>query len=99
MLLNERRRFNVALSMLLEEGRATGEFQFGNIEVALQAITGMTTWIFTWYQPASAIPADQVADEIGQLVLQSASANTPQMILSVFDEAVAEDLRQGANGV
>ena len=70
----ERRRFNAALTTLLEEGRASGEFQFGNIEIALQAITGMTTWIFTWYQPASAIPADQVADEMGQLVLQSVGA-------------------------
>lgn len=70
-LKRERRRFNAALTTLLEEGRATGEFQFGNMEVALQAITGMTTWIFTWYQPASAIPADQIADEMGQLVLRS----------------------------
>jgi AcrR family transcriptional regulator len=70
-LKRERRRFNAALKTLLEEGRATGEFQFGSTEVALQAITGMTTWILTWYQPASAIPADQVADEMGQLVLQS----------------------------
>jgi predicted anti-sigma-YlaC factor YlaD len=70
-LKRERRRFNAVLTTLLEEGRVTGEFQFGNTEVALQAITGMTTWIFTWYRPASAIPADQIADEMGQLVLQS----------------------------
>jgi TetR/AcrR family transcriptional regulator, cholesterol catabolism regulator len=73
-LKRDRRRFNAALTALLEEGRKAGEFHFGSVEVALQAITGMTTWTFTWYQPTSAMAADRVADEMGQLVLQAAGA-------------------------
>jgi AcrR family transcriptional regulator len=73
-LKRDRKRFNAALSALLEEGREAGDFHFGNIEIALQAITGMTTWIFSWYQPSLAISAEQLADEMGELVLQTAGA-------------------------
>lgn len=71
-LKRDRRRFNSSLSALLEEGRRAGEFHFGNVDVAMQAITGMTTWIFSWYQPASSIAAEQLASEMETLVLQAA---------------------------
>lgn len=73
-LKRDRRRFNSSLSALLEEGHRAGEFKFGNVDIALQAITGMTTWIFSWYQPTSSISAEQLADEMETLVLQSVGA-------------------------
>lgn len=71
-LKRDRRRFNASLSALLEEGRQAGEFHFGNVDVALQAITGMATWIFSWYQPSSPISPEQLASEMEILVLQAA---------------------------
>ncbi|MBI5133041.1 MAG: TetR/AcrR family transcriptional regulator [Rhodopseudomonas palustris] len=73
-LKRDRKRFNAALSSLLEDGRKAGEFSFGNTEITLQAITGMTTWIFSWYQPSSSISAEQLAAQMADLVLQSVSA-------------------------
>jgi hypothetical protein len=48
-----------------------GEFHFGNVDIALQAVTGMTTWIFSWYQPKSSMSAEQLAGEMEILVLQA----------------------------
>jgi AcrR family transcriptional regulator len=70
-LKRDRRRFNVSLSALLEEGHRLGEFHFGNVDIALQAVTGMTTWIFSWYQPKSSMSAEQLAGEMEVLVLQA----------------------------
>lgn len=71
-LKRDRRRFNASLSALLDEGHRAGEFHFGNVDIALQAITGMTTWIFSWYQPTSSITAEQLSREMETLVLQAA---------------------------
>lgn len=76
-LKRDRRRFNAALAALLEEGRQAGAFHFGNTDIALQAVTGMTTWIFSWYQPSSPISAEQLASEMEGLVLQTAGVVPP----------------------
>ena len=74
-LKRDRKRFNAAVSALLDEGRKAGEFRFETTAIALQAITGMTTWLFSWRQAGSSISADQLAAEMGALVLQTVGAS------------------------
>ena len=75
-LRNDRKRFNSAVSALLEEGRKAGEFHFETTAIALQAITGMTTWMFSWGQAGSSIAADKLAAEMSALVLQAVGVSS-----------------------
>lgn len=68
-LQDHHRRFNRALRTLLEEGKAKGEFSFDDSVVAMQAITGMSTWIFTWYRPEGRLSEKAVADQLARLAL------------------------------
>jgi len=67
-LSRNRKRFDTALSKLLQEGVDDGSFAVSNISVATQAINGMSTWIFNWYRPTGTLTPDQVADEMVKLV-------------------------------
>jgi AcrR family transcriptional regulator len=73
-LQQDRRNFNRALRLLLQQGRDAGEFAVGDITVALQSITGLATWIYTWYQPGGKLTPDAIADEVVALVLRLVGA-------------------------
>ena len=60
-------RFNSLLNQLLSEGLAAGEFRFTNHTVVTHAISGMATWLFTWYDPDGPLSPDEVADEVERL--------------------------------
>lgn len=75
--LNDRRRFHVSLSKILAEGRQSGEFNFNDLSITEQTVTGMITWIFNWYQPAGSKTADQVAESIESLVLAAVGVRLP----------------------
>lgn len=66
-LADNRRRFNLALRQLLEQGVASGEFQSRNITVATQSITGMTTWLFNWYRETGPLTPEAISDEMAGL--------------------------------
>jgi AcrR family transcriptional regulator len=68
-LAADRRRFDRALSKLLQEGVDTGAFRVATVPVAAQAITGMTTWIFNWYREKGPLSPEQVAQEMSQMAL------------------------------
>lgn len=67
-LANNRKRFDTALSKLLQEGIDAGSFQISNVSVATQAITGMTTWLYNWYRPSGPLTPEQLAQEMVRLV-------------------------------
>lgn len=73
-LQNDHRRFTRALFALLEEGGASGDFALNDPMVAMQAITGMTTWAFFWFRPEGSLSADQVADELANLAMRAVGA-------------------------
>lgn len=75
-LQDDHRRFNRALRELLEEGQASGEFSISDPLVAMQAITGMTTWAFFWFRPDGRLTADAVADEMALLAMRSVGARS-----------------------
>ena len=67
-LSKNRKRFDTALSRLLQEGVDDGSFAVSSVSVATTAITGMSTWIFNWYRPTGPLTPDQLADEMVKLV-------------------------------
>ncbi|GLQ29195.1 TetR family transcriptional regulator [Sulfitobacter pacificus] len=69
-LQDDHRRFNRALLSLLEEGRALGDFEINDPLVAMEAITGMTTWAFFWFRPDGRLTASQVADELATIAMR-----------------------------
>jgi AcrR family transcriptional regulator len=73
-LQDDRRKFNRALRLLLEQGQAAGEFTVRDVTVALQAITGLATWIYTWYQPGGKLTPEAIANESVVLVLRLVGA-------------------------
>ncbi|MGA0597707.1 TetR/AcrR family transcriptional regulator [Enterovirga sp. CN4-39] len=75
-LQEDHRRFNRALMDLLEEGRASGEFTISDPLVAMQAITGMTTWAFFWFRPDGRLTAEAVADEMALLAMRAVGARS-----------------------
>jgi AcrR family transcriptional regulator len=77
-LADDRRRFDQALSNLLEEGVRSGAFDISKIHVATEAITGMTTWLFNWYRPKGPLTPEQVAEEMAELALRMVETRMPR---------------------
>ena len=69
-----RRLFNRSLRALLLQGQAAGEFRFEDATVVLQAITGMATWVYSWYQPTGPLQPADVASQMAELVLRMVGA-------------------------
>lgn len=67
-LSKNRRRFDTAVSALLQEGVDSGVFRVSNVSLATQAITGMTTWIYNWYRPTGMLTPDQIATQMVRLI-------------------------------
>ena len=74
-LSSNRRRFDRALSSLLQQGVDSGEFRIDYVPVATQAITGMTTWLFNWYRPDGPLSPEQMADDMARLALSIVCAD------------------------
>jgi len=72
-LSSNRRRFDRALSSLLQQGVDAGEFVIAHVSVTTQAITGMTTWLFNWYRPDGPLTPAQMADDMARLALTMVS--------------------------
>ena len=68
-LADNRRRFDRALSNLLQEGVASGHFQISKVPIATQAITGMTTWLSNWYRPNGPLAPEEIAEEMVTLAV------------------------------
>lgn len=62
--------FNSSLRRLLREGVDSGDFH--NVDEALvtQAVSGMATWIFTWYKPKGSFSPEYIADSMAEYALR-----------------------------
>ena len=61
--------FNNAISRLLAEGIAAGEFHnHADAVVVAHAISGMTTWLYTWYRDTGPLSAEQIASQMSALI-------------------------------
>ncbi len=61
--------FNRSFENLVREGLETGEFQVRHPAIVTHAISGMTTWMYSWFNPEGSLPADDVIEEMVQLAL------------------------------
>jgi AcrR family transcriptional regulator len=62
--------FNEAISQLLRQGIAAGEFHsHADAVVVAHAISGMATWLYTWYQDRGTLSAEQIASQMSALVV------------------------------
>ncbi|MEZ5714845.1 MAG: TetR/AcrR family transcriptional regulator [Paracoccaceae bacterium] len=69
--------FNKSLNQLLSDGVASGEFRFDSHVVVTHAISGMSTWLFTWYDPGGALSAEEIASELETLAVRMLVSETP----------------------
>jgi AcrR family transcriptional regulator len=69
-----RRDFDRKLALLLEEGRQSGDFQFGDANIAALAIGGMVSWASVWYRDRGRMSIDDVASEMTELILNMVQA-------------------------
>lgn len=66
--------FNHSFESLLREGIASGEFRIESPAVATHAISGMTTWMYSWFDEQGALSADEVVEEMVRLSLMMLGA-------------------------
>ncbi len=66
--------FNRSFESLLKEGVAAGEFEVREPAVVTHAISGMTTWIYSWFNDQGPLTGEQVTEEIVRLALQMVGA-------------------------
>ena len=74
-----RKRFDRALSKLLAEGVAAGEFEVVDVNLAALAIGGMISWAYTWHRPNGRLPLDELCARMAELALQMAGVRTRQV--------------------
>ncbi|MBP5858536.1 TetR family transcriptional regulator [Marivibrio halodurans] len=66
----QRRKFDRALTKLLDEGVAAGEFSIGDTHFAALAIQGMISWAYVWYRPDGRLSMTELSDQMAELVLR-----------------------------
>ncbi len=64
---------------LLQQGIEAGELRSDlDVKVAGYAILGMCNWVYRWYNPGGALPAEAIADIFTQIVLNGLVAPRPR---------------------
>ncbi|MES2300788.1 MAG: TetR/AcrR family transcriptional regulator [Pseudomonadota bacterium] len=72
-----KQRFHRMLRGLLNEGKASGQFEIADASLAASALGGMASWAFTWFQPEGRWDAESVARELAALALRTAGVTDP----------------------
>lgn len=71
-----KRQFDARLKQLLAEGVAAGEFEIDDVSISGLAISGLLSWIYTWYQPKGRLPPAAIADRLADLVIRMVARRT-----------------------
>jgi hypothetical protein len=92
--------FNRSIEVLLQDGVRTGEFVVENESVVTHAISGMATWIFTWYRPDGPLSPNEIAQQMANLVLRMVQRETGRDIAKtmVFQSFELPDLGESDGG-
>ncbi len=63
--------FRNVMVNLFKEGKQLGQFNYvANEYVMAQSVSGLITWIFTWYRPDGPLTATEIAENMALTVLQ-----------------------------
>lgn len=66
-----------AISALLAEGVAAGDFRIDDIRTATLAIGGMISWTYVWYRPTGRLDAAVLGEHMAEYALRIAGARSP----------------------
>ncbi len=79
---SSKQSFHRILRGLLNEGKASGQFEFADASLAASALGGMASWAFTWFQPEGRWVAESVAQELAALALRTVGVPDPHVYLA-----------------
>lgn len=69
-----RREIDAQVRMILADGKETGVFEFDDLAVASQVVTGMVSFVFAWYREPSRLSKEAICNQIVLHVLHSVGA-------------------------
>ncbi|MBW3095972.1 TetR/AcrR family transcriptional regulator [Pseudohoeflea coraliihabitans] len=71
-----RREIDAQVRTILAEGKKTGVFEFEDLAVASQVVTGMVSFVFAWYREPSRLSKEEICAQMVSHVLRSVGATT-----------------------
>jgi AcrR family transcriptional regulator len=71
-----RREIDTQVRTILSDGKKSGVFEFDDLAVASQVVTGMVSFVFAWYREPSRLTKDEICKQIVSHVLRSVGAAT-----------------------
>ena len=71
-----RRDIDTQVRMILSDGKKAGVFEFDDLAVASQVVTGMVSFVFAWYREPSRLSKEAICNQMVLHVLRSVGAAT-----------------------
>ena len=69
-----RREIDTQVRKILSDGKKSGVFEFDDLAVASQVVTGMVSFVFAWYREPSRLSKDVICKQMVSHVLRSVGA-------------------------
>ncbi len=73
-----RRDIDTQVRMILSDGKKSGAFEFDDLAVASQVVTGMVSFAFAWYREPSRLSKEAICSQMVSHVLRSVGARTQE---------------------
>ncbi len=71
-----RREIDTQVRTILSDGKKAGVFDFEDLAVASQVVTGMVSFVFAWYREPSRLSKDEICKQMVSHVLRSVGTTT-----------------------
>lgn len=69
-----RREIDTQVRTILSDGKKSGVFEFDDLAVASQVVTGMVSFVFAWYREPSRLSKEEICKQMVSHVLRSVGA-------------------------
>jgi AcrR family transcriptional regulator len=69
-----RRKIDTQVRTILSDGKQSGVFEFDDLAVASQVVTGMVSFVFAWYREPSRLSKEAICNQMVLHVLRSVGA-------------------------
>jgi AcrR family transcriptional regulator len=70
-----RREIDTQVRAILSDGKKAGVFEFDDLAVASQVVTGMVSFVFAWYREPSRLTKEDICKQMVSHVLRSVGAH------------------------
>ena len=71
-----RREIDTQVRTILSDGKKSGVFEFDDLAVASQVVTGMVSYVFAWYREPSRLSKEAICYQMVSHVLRSVGSTT-----------------------